>query len=353
MLIAIHRHAERFYQAHLGGSWVPDYLRNRGFDVDVQRQWRIGYAPNEWRALTRHLRRLGYTDTAIEASGLSRRSTRGMLIDFFRDRAMFPITKRDETTIAFIGRSRDKEPKYLNSPNTPIYTKGRTMFGLHAFTPGTTPVITEGPLDALAITVAGRGHLAGLALCGTSLTPDQVKTLDMAHDLRASGVLVAFDGDRAGRYAAARAYPLLKSAGMAAALVLPTGWDPACVLGDAGANTLSTLLREQVRPLADLVIDAAIEPWQRSLQYPEGRIGALRAAGAAIAAMAPHDVARQVARVAAWLNFDHATVTETTADSVTARLVITDFPVAPTSGGTAARSMERRSDGRPLRGPTP
>lgn len=131
MLLAIHEHAERFFQAHLPTSWVPDYLSQRGFGEDVQRQWRIGYAPNEWRALTRHLRGLGFPDTAIQASGLARRTTRGMLIDFFRDRAMFPITERDATTIAFIGRSRTSEPKYLNSPNTPVYGKGRTLFGLH------------------------------------------------------------------------------------------------------------------------------------------------------------------------------------------------------------------------------
>jgi DNA primase len=353
MLLAIHEHAERFFQARVATSWVPDYLRQRGFDDDVQRLWRIGYAPNEWRALTRHLRGLGFPDTAIEASGLARRTTRGMLIDFFRDRAMFPITERDATTIAFIGRSRTSEPKYLNSPNTPIYGKGRALFGLHTLSAGAKPVITEGPLDAIAITAADRGRLAGLALCGTNLTPDQVRTLDAATDLRAGGVLVAFDGDRAGQQAAARSYSLLKDAGTAEALVLPPDWDPAAVLGDAGPETLAALLRVRVRPLADLVTDAAIEPWLDSLQYAEGRVSALRAAGAAIATMAPRDVARQVARVAAQLNFDHATVTETTTDSVTARLALADFPTAPTRGSTTTRSGERRASERPLRGPTP
>ncbi|MFI7033477.1 toprim domain-containing protein [Microbispora rosea] len=353
MLLAIHEHAERFFQAHVSTSWVPDYLRQRGFDDDVQRQWRIGYAPNEWRALTRHLRSLGFPDTAIEASGLARRTTRGMLIDFFRDRVMFPITERDATTIAFIGRSRTSEPKYLNSPNTLIYAKGRALFGLHTLSAGAKPVITEGPLDAIAVTVAGGGRLAGLALCGTSLTPDQVRALDAAADLRADGVLVAFDGDRAGRQAAARSYSLLKDAGTAEAFVLPSDWDPAAVLSDAGPQRLAALLRVRVRPLADLVTDAAIEPWHDSLQYAEGRVGALRAAGAAIATMAPRDVARQVARVAAQLNFDHATVTETTTDSVTAQLALADFPAAPTSGSTTTRSGERRANERPLRGPTP
>ncbi|MCT9934948.1 toprim domain-containing protein [Planotetraspora sp. A-T 1434] len=353
MLIAIHQQAERFFRAHYDGSWVPTYLEQRGFDRFTQHHWRTGYAPNDWRALTNHLRDLGYGDTAIEASGLARRTTRGTLVDHFRDRAMFPIKEHDGTTVAFIGRSRDGDPKYLNSPRTPIYAKSQTLFGLHAITPDAKPVITEGPLDAIAVTLTGRGYLAGLALCGTALTSDQVKTLRAAKDLSGNGVLLAFDSDRAGREAAVRSYALFRHGCTAEAVMLPDGRDPADVLRHGGREALATLLHKQARPLADLVVDAAIEPWQRSIQDAEGRLNALRSAGRAIATLAPHDVARQVTRVAARLNFDHAMVTETAADSVTTRLAVGDFPAPPTTGSATPSTRGRGPSERPLRGPTP
>ena len=83
--------AARFFAARLAGSWVPAYLAGRGFGEQALRLWTVGYAPAGWRVLTVHLRDLGYGDTAIQAAGLARRTRRGVLVDFFRDRAMFGI----------------------------------------------------------------------------------------------------------------------------------------------------------------------------------------------------------------------------------------------------------------------
>ncbi|GLX02648.1 DNA primase [Microtetraspora sp. NBRC 16547] len=351
MLIPIHQQAERFFLLRYGSSWVPGYLAERGFDRSAQNRWRIGYAPGDWRALTNHLRSLGFGDSVIESSGLARRTSRGMLIDFFRDRAMFPIKDHNGTTIAFIGRALDGEPRYLNSPKTPIYRKRQTLFGLHALTPDTVPVITEGPLDSIAVTLAGGEGLTGLALCGTALTADQVRVLTRSLDL--SRVVLAFDGDQAGRAAAARSYPLFKGVCAAEAVTLPVGRDPAGIFTEDGPTALATILTEQTHPLADLVVDAAIDPWQRSLEYAEGRVGALHSAGTAIAAMAPHDVARQIARVAAHLGFDHATVTEAVTDCVTSRLASGDFPASIAFGATTTRPKGRNPNERSLRGPTP
>ncbi|GII56052.1 hypothetical protein Pth03_44410 [Planotetraspora thailandica] len=352
MLIAIHQQAELFFQAHHPSSWVPAYLHNRGFDVGIQHSWQIGYAPNDWRALTRHLRGLGFSDIAIKESGLGRRTSRGTLVDFFRDRAMLPIKDVDGTTIAFIGRSRDNEPKYLNSPRTPLYVKGNVLFGVHALTTGAKPVITEGPLDAIAVTTVGKAQLNGLAPCGTALTPDHVVALRAATDL-SNGILIAFDGDAAGHAAAVRSYALFKDLCTAEAVMFPDGQDPAAVLHQAGPEALATILHTQNHPLADLVTDAAIEPWQHHLAYAEGRLNALRSVGKAIASMAPSDVPRQVARVAARLNVDHATVTETTVDFVTSRLALGDFPTPPTTASAPSSPIGRKPDERPLRGPTP
>ncbi|WP_182883908.1 toprim domain-containing protein [Microbispora sp. H10949] len=352
MLINIHRQAELFFQACRTNSWVPAYLRDRGFDLGTQRSWRVGYAPNDWRALTRHLRTRGFSDTAIEQSGLARRTNRGMLIDFFRDRVMLPIKDPDGATIAFVARSRDSEPKYLKSPRTPLYAKGRALFGVHTLTADLKPVIAEGPLDAIAISAVCKGQLAGVSPCGTALTSEHVAALRAATALT-NGVVIAFDGDSAGRTAAVHSYALFKNICTAEAVVFSAGQDPAGVLRDAGPDALAKILHTQARPLADLVTDTAIEPWQEHLVYPEGRLNTLRSAGKAISAMAPADVARQVARVADRLDFDHAAVTETVADFVTTRLALADFPTPPTINGAAASPAGRKPSERSLRGPTP
>lgn len=330
------KHAERYFLARWHSSWVPGYLRKRGFDEHVQRKWRIGYAPNTWTGLTTYLRRLGFSPQAIEASGLAYRSRRGGLIDAFRDRAMFPITRADAATIGFIGRSRDGAPKYLNSPGTPIYQKGSALFGLHRVRHGIRPVIVEGPLDAIAIDVATRGEFAGVALCGTALTARQVAALAETGGRRP---LLALDGDRAGHSAALRAYPLVD----ADAVRLPDGCDP-CDLLSTGA--LGAMLR-QAQPLADLVVDAAIERWEGTLQFAEGTVGAMRAAAGVIARLRPDDVARQVDRVAVRLGLPHAEVTAAITDRIAAPdlavLAGQDFPAAPIPSSTAA----------PLRGRTP
>src|ERR1039457_4522154 len=97
--------AERFYLGHLNCSWVPGYLESRAFGQATAAQWRIGYAPAGWTALMSHLRSAGHDDPAIEAAGLARRSSRGTLIDHFRDRVMLAIRAEDGTIAGFIGRA--------------------------------------------------------------------------------------------------------------------------------------------------------------------------------------------------------------------------------------------------------
>ena len=163
--------AARFFEDNVAGSWVPGYLASRGFDVDALRPWGIGYAPAAWTALTDYARDLGFGHEAIVLAGLARRSARGSLIDLFRDRLMFPVRSPDGTVAGFIGRAPPGAhhlggdpaaghlaPVYLNTPATPLYRKGALLFGLHEATPaltaGARPVLAEGPLDALAITLA-------------------------------------------------------------------------------------------------------------------------------------------------------------------------------------------------------
>jgi hypothetical protein len=134
----------------------PPTWPDRGFGEQVLRPWTVGYAPAGWRVLTAHLRDLGYGDAAIQAAGLARRTRRGALIDFFRDRAMFGIRWPDGTVAGFTGRARpgggQAGPVYLNSRTTGLYRKGSLLVGLYegrrVLAAGARPVLVEGPLDA-------------------------------------------------------------------------------------------------------------------------------------------------------------------------------------------------------------
>jgi DNA primase len=323
----IHEVAAQFFHSHMPGSWVPGYLARRGLTAAIQDSWHAGYAPAEWDALSRHLQAADYTDTVIEATGLARRSRRGTLIDTFRDRAMLPIRTADGTIVAFIGRAAEHAghgtPKYLNSPATSHYSKSEILFGLwegrDAFKNGARPVIVEGPLDAIAVTTAGHGRYAGVAPCGTALTAGHAAVLDHAADLRTAGISVAFDPDQAGQRAAIRACHLLcPLTDKLGAVILPAGQDPAHILASSGPAALARTLARQARPLPDLVTDAVARHWSARLCYAEGQIAALRAAAPLIAALPPAHVARQVGRLAAILQLDHATVTEAVTDALTA-----------------------------------
>lgn len=336
-LVRVHQAAARFFRGQLRASWAPGYLSNRGFDAVTQNRWLAGYAPAGGAALTRHLRAHGYADAVIEAAGLARRSRRGALVDTFRDRAMLPIRDSDGAIVAFIGRAPDRArpsvPKYFNSPRTVLYSKREVLFGLWEarglFADGARPVLVEGPLDVIAVTAAGSDRFAGVAPCGTALTGEHVAALGRLCDLQATGVIVAFDPDQAGRKAAVAAYHLLSSVtgGVAWASAV-SGQDPADLLRDEGPAALADVLAERTCPLADLVVDAQVDGWRRWLCYPEGQFNALRAAAPVIAAMPPGHVARQVARLSGRLGLDHPTVTEAVTDALTG-LVTCPNPVRP------------------------
>jgi len=308
--------AARFFAARLAASWVPAYLAGRGFGEQALRPWTVGYAPAGWRALTDCLRDLGYGDAAIQAAGLARRTRRGALVDFFRDRAMLGVRWPDGTLAGFTGRARPGGPRpgpvYLNSRTTGLYHKGSLLFGLYEgrrkLAAGARPVLVEGPLDAIA--VSGAGRYAGVSPCGTALTPAQVAQLARTCDLRRAGVVVAFDADPAGRRAAVRAYHLLRGeTDHAVAAVLPAGQDPAGFRREHDGRALARRLDAGV-PLADLVVDETVAPFERLLVFPDGKFAALHAAAPLIAGLPPGQVARQVARVAGQLGLSYAEVTD-------------------------------------------
>jgi len=308
--------AMRFYDGQLAGSWVPAYLAERGIGNATLRHWHIGYAPGGWTALTDHLRALGHDDDAIQAAGLARLSSRGKLIDHFRDRVMLPVHDERGNIAGFLGRARpgaDPEvPKYLNSPETSSYHKGSLLFGLHQardlLAGGATPVIVEGPFDAIAVTLADPRHHVGLAPCGTALTSKQAAILAQSADLGSTGILVAFDDDPAGRKAAVRAYDVLRTVSGRLQSAVLSGKDPAEILQTEGPAALRTILRDQVQPLSAVVIDAHLAPWERRLLDPEGPLLAMRSTAAVIARLLPAESAVAIRQITG--NRELATIDE-------------------------------------------
>ncbi|TMQ90191.1 hypothetical protein ETD83_36530 [Actinomadura soli] len=313
--------AQRFFRARLAASWVPAYLAGRGFPPGVQRHWQIGYAPAGPHALTDHLRTLGHGDDDIAAAGLARPDGAGRLRDTFRDRAMFAIRAPDGAIAGYIGRRRDggPGPKYLNGPDTSLFHKGEVLYGLHEardrLAAGARPVLVEGPLDAIAVTMAGPAEYAAVATCGLALTAAQLDALGEAADLGGAGVLVALDGDPAGRSGTVRAWERLAGVGGPVEIAgLPDGRDPASLLQVEGRAAVLQALGTRT-PLIDAVVDAAVERAGGTLATPEDRLAAIRAASRIIAAR-PAEAARQVVRVASRVDVPPALITEVLVDTV-------------------------------------
>ena len=299
--------AHAFYTGQLAGSWAPGYLHARGITAAAIQDWHIGYAPAGWTALTSHLRSLGHHDDAIQAAGLATRSSRGTLIDRFRDRIMLPVHDAAGMLAGFTGRARPgagpDTPKYLNSPQTATYQKSHLLFGLYQARPdlarGAIPVIVEGAFDAIAVSIADPGRHAGLAPCGTALTSQQAAQLSQAADLPRTGILVAFDSDTAGRKAAIRAHGILRPLTGKLQSAALDGKDPAEILQRDGPAALRIILREHRQPLSALLIDASIEQWGRRLDDTSGPLLAMRSAASLIASLLPDDTASQIRDITA------------------------------------------------------
>ena len=315
--LRIQTEAAEFFATKLAGSGVPRYLASRGLGSRELSRWAVGYAPADWTTLTGYLRRHGFSERDLEASGLCKRSSRGTLFDVFRDRAMFPIRTVGGQVLGFIGRAApgasSDVPKYLNNRETALYRKGRVLFGLYenhdTLQTGAVPVIVEGPMDAIAVARAGDRY-AGVTPCGTALTGDQVRVLIRTAP-GADQVIVLFDADPAGQHAAIRAYDLLQHAiAQPLAVVLPDGHDPASLAQAHGTAALVNILASRAVPLADLVTDACLARFDRHLGFLEGKFSAMRAVAPLIAAMPPGEAGRQAARTAARTGLTTSEVTD-------------------------------------------
>ncbi|AOZ91713.1 DNA primase [Paenibacillus crassostreae] len=209
------------------GKPAMDYLRSRGFNDKTIDQFQMGYAPDSWNTLVQFLTKRSFDLEEMEKGGLlSPRSDGTGYIDRFRDRVIFPINDKNGRVIAFAGRVLgDAQPKYLNSPESKLFNKSRTLYNLHqaksAIRKLRQIVLFEGYGDVIAAWEAGVHN--GVATMGTSLTEGHIAMMKTMAD----EILICFDGDRAGQSSAMKNIPLLESAGIRIRIaVLSDGLDP-------------------------------------------------------------------------------------------------------------------------------
>ena len=254
------------------GRRALDYLRGRGVEVPIIEDFRLGFAPDTRDGLFAALAREGVSEDKIIEAGLAiKPEDDRQPYDRFRGRVMFPINDRRGRVIAFGGRVMGTgEPKYLNSPETPLFHKGANLYCLDraraAAARDQPVVVAEGYLDVIAL--HGAGFAGAVAPLGTALTESQLAELWRLAD----EPYLCFDGDNAGRRAAARAaeraLPLLRPGKSLRFLALPAGEDPDSLIRARGAEAFRRVL-ELGRPLAEIVWEAETEG--RPIDTPERR----------------------------------------------------------------------------------
>jgi DNA primase len=250
--------AAAFFEAALAGphgQTARAYLQQRGLDGDTIRRFHLGYAPDSRDSLKRTLAKDFPEALLIEAGLLHRRDDGSDAFDYFRNRVMFPIGDRRGQTIAFGGRVLgDGQPKYLNSPESPLFQKGRVLYGWAAARAAAarepSVIVTEGYMDVIALHRAGFG--TAVAPLGTALGELQIEDLWKL----APEPILCFDGDAAGQRAAARALdralPLLKPGLSLRFATLPEGEDPDTLLQRQGQEAMREVLA-RARPLAEIL----------------------------------------------------------------------------------------------------
>lgn len=297
-ILEANRNAAQFFRSQLGSEeavGAQKFLSARGFDADVAARFSLGYAPASWDALLSFLRKRGFTEPELAASGLFSRGQRG-LYDRFRGRLIWPISNLTGEVVGFGARrlgEDDKGPKYLNTPETAVYKKSKVLYGIDrakkAISKQRRIVVVEGYTDVMA------AHLAGVecavATCGTAFSSDHVQIVrrllgdnadPAAGVLLSSGkarggeVIFTFDGDEAGQKAALHAFGEDQAfASQTFVAIEPSGKDPCDLWQAQGAGAVRALVDSR-RPLFEFVLRTTLKA--HNLDTSEGRVAGLRAA---------------------------------------------------------------------------
>ncbi|PLB83901.1 DNA primase [Actinotignum timonense] len=335
-LIDAHRVAVQFYRAQFdtpAAAPARTLLAERGFERAAVDHFECGYAPDSWDALYTHLRSHGFSDREIETAGLATRGNRG-LYDRFRGRLMWPIFSITGEPIGFGARrlgEDDRGPKYLNTPETPIYKKSQVLYGLNLakkeIATSRSVVIVEGYTDVMA------AHLAGIttavATCGTAFGAEHVKIVrrllgdganPAAGVVLSSGkayggeVIFTFDGDSAGQKAALRAFGEDQAfATQTYVAIAPDNLDPCDVRLQRGDEALREVIAGR-RPLFEFAIRSLIE--DLPLTTAEGRSAGLRVSAPIVAGIRDRVLRGEYTRnLAGWLGMDEHVVRQAVAEA--------------------------------------
>ena len=328
-LIDAHRVAVDFYMAQLAspqGEAGRRMLDQRGFDAAAIERFKVGYSPNSWDGLLKELRRRGFTEREIAASGLASQGNRGQY-DRFRGRLMWPIMSITGDPIGFGARKlsdEDNGPKYLNTPETAIYKKSQVLYGLdmakRAISQQRRIVVVEGYTDVMAAQLAGVE--TAVATCGTAFGSEHVKVVrrligdgadPAAGVILGSGaayggeVIFTFDGDAAGQKAALKAFQEDQAfAAQTFVCVAPEGMDPCEVRMNYGDEAVREIVAAR-RPLFEFAIRSVLTGLP--LNSAEGRTAGLRAAAPMVASIRDRVLRGEYTRqLAGWLGMDEGTV---------------------------------------------
>jgi DNA primase len=262
---------EHFRRALAGeeGRAARDYLSRRGLGAEETARLGLGFAPDRWEGVVEALRRAHIPGEVAERAGLARARSSGGYYDLLRGRLVFPIQDARGRVIAFGGRAlaAEQEPKYLNTPESPLFRKREAFYGLpFALEPMRSSgraIVVEGYFDQIALVQAGLGE--SLATCGTALSEEHAKGLAR----RTRNVVLLFDGDEAGQRAMLRALEVMLPAGLRArAAALPVGLDPDDFFRREGAAALRKLVDDAPPALEVAIARAAAAgcrtPWERA-----------------------------------------------------------------------------------------
>lgn len=251
-LLEINRCAARYFYEQLNEK-TPEaaaarryWKEKRGLSDAAIRRFGLGYAPEDFGGLLHYLRRRGFTEPELESSGLIKRSAKGNLYDIFRHRVMVPIIDVRGNIIAFGGRVLDdSKPKYINSPETMVYHKSRTLFALNIAKKSTSKrfILCEGYMDVISMHEAGFD--TAVCACGTALTPEQVKLLSEY----AEEVVLSYDSDEAGQKATERSLGLFANSPVkVSVLKIPGAKDPDEFIRTYGRDRFEAVLNGTANP---------------------------------------------------------------------------------------------------------
>ncbi len=269
-LYQIYQAATEFYHAYLkhpeSGKQARSYLEGRGFGREEIETFKLGFSPAEWRKLFEFLSKKGFREQSLLRSGLIVRSSQGSSYDLFRGRVMFPICNAQGKPIALGGRVMGNEtPKYLNSPESPIFRKRKELYNIHLakMAIGSSDevrrlMIVEGYLDVVRLYVNGFKNV--VATLGTSLTPEHVHILKRYAD----EAIAVFDGDKAGEAASLRGLDIFLEESMSVkVLSLPKGFDPDSLIKTKGREAMAELIG-QSQDVFDFKLGVLLNRYNRS-----------------------------------------------------------------------------------------